>query len=134
MSLRDHKTPACEIGANLVFDAVGKSSFGARERLFTKRGRYTRPHGQNVYLPLLTRLRPGPRVDFPVPSGSKESILEMTALLDTGKFNPLIDTHFSLSEVRDAYEYVLTGQKLGDVILDIAEASTLDASGGRQST
>ncbi len=109
---------------DLVFDAVGKSTFATCKPLLTEHGRYVSselgPHAQNVYLPITTRLRPGPRVDFPIPTGSKESILQMSELLAASKFNPLVDRHFPLDDVRRAYEYVMTGKKLGNVILDIA--------------
>jgi len=71
------------------------------------------PGGQNVYLPLTTRLRPGPKVDFPVPTGGRSTIHHMSRLLADGRFRPLIDRHLPLQDVRRAYEYVLTGQKLG---------------------
>lgn len=108
---------------DLFFDAVGKSNFATSRPLLTAKGKYLSselgPHGQNVYLPFTTRLRPGQRVDFPVPTGSRESLQQMTTLLAAGKFDPMIDRHYHLEQVRDAYEYVLTGQKLGNVILDI---------------
>jgi len=37
----------------------------------------------------------------------------MIRLLADGRFRPLIDRHLPLQDVRRAYEYVLTGQKLG---------------------
>lgn len=108
---------------DLVFDAVGKSSFGACKGMLRGRGRYVSselgPHAQNLYLPFFTRLTFGPRVDFPVPTGSKESINQMTALLAAGTFRPLIDHHYPLEQIRDAYEYVMTGNKLGNVILEM---------------
>jgi NADPH:quinone reductase-like Zn-dependent oxidoreductase len=108
---------------DLVFDAVGKSSFAAAEPLLGTTGRYVSselgPHGQNLYLPLATRLRRGPRVDFPFPSGGRATVQHMTRLLAEGRFRPLIDRHYPLDDVRSAYEYVLTGQKLGNVILDL---------------
>jgi len=108
---------------DLVFDAVGKSTFAAARPLLGDSGRYVSselgPHGQNVYLPLTTRLRRGPRVDFPFPTGGRSTIQRMTRLLAEGRFRPLVDRHYPLEDVRSAYEYVLTGQKLGNVILDI---------------
>jgi NADPH:quinone reductase-like Zn-dependent oxidoreductase len=108
---------------DLVFDAVGKSTFAAARPLLGGTGRFVSselgPHGQNLYLPLTTRLRPGPRVDFPFPTGGRATIRHMTRLLAKGRFRPLVDRHFPLEDVRSAYEYVLTGQKLGNVILDI---------------
>jgi NADPH:quinone reductase-like Zn-dependent oxidoreductase len=108
---------------DLVLDAVGKSTFAASKPLLGDSGRYVSselgPHGQNLYLPLTTRLRPGPRVYFPLPTGRRNSIRHMTGLLADGRFRPLIDRHFGLADVRSAYSYVLTGQKLGNVILDV---------------
>jgi NADPH:quinone reductase-like Zn-dependent oxidoreductase len=108
---------------DLVFDAVGKSTFAASKHLLGDNGRYVSselgPGGQNVYLPLTTRLRSGPKVDFPIPTGGRSTILHMTRLLADGRYRPLIDRHFPVEDVRQAYEYVLTGQKLGNVILDI---------------
>lgn len=112
---------------DLVFDAVGKSTFATCRPLLNDHGRYLSselgPHGENLYLPLTTRLRPGPRVTFPFPTGAKETVQHMTKLLAAEEFNPLIDRHFPLSDVRQAYEYVLSGQKLGNVILDITRGS-----------
>jgi NADPH:quinone reductase-like Zn-dependent oxidoreductase len=58
-------------------------------------------------------------VDFPFPTGGRSTIQRMTRLLAEGRFRPLVDRHYPLEDVRSAYEYVLTGQKLGNVILDI---------------
>jgi len=108
---------------DLVFDAVGKSTFADSKHLLGDSGRYVSselgPHGQNVYLPLATRLRRGPKVDFPIPTGRRSTIDHMTRLLAEDHFRPLIDRHFPMQDVRVAYEYVLTGHKLGNVILDI---------------
>jgi len=108
---------------DLVLDAVGKSTFAACKHLLGPGGRYSSsepgPHGQNLWLPLTTRLRPGPKVDFPFPSGIRDSITHMTGLLAAGRFTPLVDRHHPLRDVRAAYRYALTGQKLGNVILDI---------------
>ena len=108
---------------DLFFDAVGKSSFGSARPLLGRSGRYVSSElgarGENLYLPLTTRLRPGPRADFPFPSDPGETLRVVSELLAEGRFRPLIDRHFALDDVRAAYEYTLTGQKLGNVILDI---------------
>lgn len=108
---------------DLVFDAVGKSRFSAAKPLLGRSGRYVSselgPHGQNLYLPLTTRLTRGPKVDFPVPTNARGTIQRLCELLAEGRFRPLIDRHFALEDVRGAYEYVLTGKKLGNVILDM---------------
>ena len=109
---------------DLFFDAVGKSTFAAAKPLLEDSGRYLSselgPHGQNLYLPLTTRLRSGPKVSFPIPTNARATIETLSRLLAEGRFRPLIDRHYPLDEARAAYEYVLTGQKLGNVILDVS--------------
>lgn len=106
-----------------VFDAVGKSSFFACRPILAEGGHYVSselgPRAQNAYLPLLTRLSSGPLVDFPIPSGIAYTLQVVARLLATGRFRPLIDRHVAMDEVRAAYEYVLQGTKVGNVILDI---------------
>ena len=118
---QDHATNPARF--DHVLDAVGKTKFAASKPLLGDSGRYVSselgPHGQNLYLPLTTRLRPGPTVHFPLPTGRRRTIRHMTRLLADGRFRPLIDRHFPLEDVRSAYEFVLTGQKLGNVILDV---------------
>jgi NADPH:quinone reductase-like Zn-dependent oxidoreductase len=106
-----------------VLDAVGKTTFGATRHLLGPEGRYASsepgPRGQNLVLPAVTRLRRGPRVDFPLPGNIRASLLHMSRLLSEGRFRPVIDRHYPLDAVRDAYAYVLTGQKVGNVVLDV---------------
>jgi NADPH:quinone reductase-like Zn-dependent oxidoreductase len=56
---------------DVVFDAVGKSSFGRCRRLLEPRGVYLstdlRPRGQNPFLALVTPLLPGRSVLFGFP-------------------------------------------------------------------
>lgn len=104
-----------------IFDAVGKSSFPICKHLLTPKGIYISselgPHAQNLYLPLLTWFGGKKRVIFPLPISCKRSILFMAELLELGAFKPVIDRSYSLEQISEAYEYVLTGQKTGNVIL-----------------
>ncbi len=109
---------------DFVFDAVGKSRFETLAPTLTPRGIYLSselgPRGENLYLPLVTRLRRGRRVVFPVPTDIKGSVQQMTRMLREGTFRPMIDRRYPLDDVRGAYEYVMTGEKVGNVILDIS--------------
>lgn len=104
-----------------VLDAVGKSTFGACKRLLKPHGTYVSselgPRGENMYLPLLTLLRSGPRVKFPFPIDIKASLEAIRGLVEQGKFRPLIDRSYPIEQIRDAFAYVLSGQKIGNVIL-----------------
>ncbi len=106
---------------DFVFDSVGKSTFGKSKFLLQPNGVYISselgPNAENVYLPLITKIRGGKKVVFPIPSNIKASLGIMQDLLENKKFKPLIDRQYPLEKIREAYEYVATGQKLGNVIL-----------------
>ena len=107
---------------DFVFDAVGKSTFGACRSLLHERGVYVSseagPNLQNVGYALLTPLGRGRRVQFPIPFSTDESFPFIRRHLTEGSFRPLVDERaFSLRDIREAYGYVLTGQKRGNVIL-----------------
>lgn len=109
---------------HIVFDAVGKSSFPKCKHLLLPKGIYVSselgPNAQNLYLPMITWLKGGKRVVFPLPINCKRSILFMAKLLENGKFNPVIDRTYSIEKVAEAYEYVMTGEKTGNVILSMS--------------
>ena len=109
---------------DFVFDAVGKSTFAQCKPLLLPGGTYISselgPYAQNVYLPLITKVRGGKKVVFPIPINIKRSLLFMQDLLEKGKFKPLIDRSYPLEKIREAYVYVASGQKTGNVLLTFA--------------
>jgi Zinc-binding dehydrogenase len=46
------------------------------------------------------------------------------ALVETGKYRPVIDRRYALDEVVEATRYVETGQKTGNVVLRVSEAAS----------
>ncbi len=109
---------------DFVFDAVGKSSFGQCAPLLNKGGVYISselgPGNENLYLPLLTLFKPGPRVIFPIPSNHRRTILHMTDLLAQGKFKAVIESVHSPEEIKEVYKYVMSGEKTGQVLLEFS--------------
>jgi NADPH:quinone reductase-like Zn-dependent oxidoreductase len=106
---------------DVVFDAVGKRSFGECKRLLKPRGIYAStdlgPLSQNPVLALVTPLRRSKRVQFPLPSHNQDMIRYIGGLMESGAFKPVIDRQYPLQEVVDAYRYVETGQKVGNVVI-----------------
>ena len=106
---------------HFVFDAVGKSSFGKCKRLLLPGGIYVSselgPGLENLYLPLLTAVRGSKKVIFPIPVNVKRSISLINNLLDVGKFKPVIDRRYPLEKIAEAYNFVVTGQKTGNVVI-----------------
>lgn len=110
---------------DFIFDAVGKSSFGQCKPLLTNNGVYISTelgkNGENVFLALSTSLWGSKRLLFPMPSISKDDLLFLKELYEKGEFNPVIDRSYRLEQIVEAYTYVETGEKTGNVILKIVE-------------
>lgn len=108
---------------DFVFDSVGKSTFFKCKSLLKKKGIYISselgPNMQNVWLSLLCPLFPGKTVKFPVPLSPKRSLAFIQERLIDGSFRPLIDNSYSLEEVPQAFEYVMSEQKVGNVLIEI---------------
>ncbi len=109
---------------HFIFDAVGKSSFPQCKHMLLPKGVYISselgPGAQNLYLPLTTKIKGGKRVIFPLPLNCKKSIVFLTKLLTAGKFKPVIDTVYQPEQIVEAYQYVASGQKTGNVIINFA--------------
>jgi NADPH:quinone reductase-like Zn-dependent oxidoreductase len=108
---------------DFVFDAVGKSTFGKCKQLLKPGGVYAStelgPWIQNLFLALVTPLFGGKKVIFPFPYDIKGSINFIKDLIIQNKFKPVLDRTYPLEKIGDAYTYVLTGQKLGNVIIKV---------------
>lgn len=113
---------------DVVLDAVGKSSFGRCKRLLKPGGSYLSsdlgPMAQNPMLALITPLLGRKRVMFPIPKMNDPHVVRnLGELIESGKFTPVIDRTYPLDEIVDAYRYVETGQKIGNVVISV-EPST----------
>jgi len=108
---------------DFIFDSVGKSSFGACKPLLKKSGIYIStelgPGSQNPFLALITPLLGGKKVLFPIPTINKEDVLFLRKLAIEKKFRPVIDRQYPLEKIADAFTYVLTGQKTGNVVINM---------------
>ena len=109
---------------DVVLDAVGKSSFGRCKRLMGSRGIYVSsdlgPFSQNPVLALLTPLFLGKKVLFPIPpKHSQEEMSQVKDMIEAGAFRPVVDRRYPLVQIVDAYRYVETGQKIGNVVISI---------------
>ena len=106
---------------DVVFDAVGKSSFGQCRRLLEPRGVYLSsdlgPGAQNPFLALVSPVLPGKSVLFPFPRHDQAMMNYFKDLLESGLFRPVIDRSYPLGDIVEAYRYVETGQKIGNVVI-----------------
>ena len=112
---------------NFVFDAVGKSSFFKCKPLLQSGGIYISSDlgymAQNIFLPLITPIiKPligNKKTIFPLPTDIRGSILLIKKLIEEGKFKAVIDREYPLEQIVEAYRYVETGQKTGNVVITL---------------
>lgn len=109
---------------DLVFDAVGKSSFAKCKPLLEKKGLYVSTElgymSQNPLLALVTPLFGGKKVLFPIPTISRKDVEFLKELFESAKFKPIIDRKYPLEEIVEAYRYVEKGQKIGNVVIKVS--------------
>lgn len=108
---------------DFILDAVGKSSYGLCKRLLNPNGVYISseagPFAQNIFLAMLRPLTGNKKVIFPAPGSIRESLDFIQGLIGEGKFRPLIDREYTLEQIKEAFCYVASGQKLGNVLIRI---------------
>jgi len=106
---------------DVVLDTVGKSSFTACRPLLRPAGVYISSElgrlAENPLRALVSPLQRGQRVKFPVPRHDQGLVGHLRELLETGAFRPVVDRSYALDEIVEAYRYVETGRKTGNVVI-----------------
>ncbi|MCC7298080.1 MAG: NAD(P)-dependent alcohol dehydrogenase [Bacteroidia bacterium] len=110
---------------HFIFDAVGKSSYRQCKPLLTEKGIYISTElgkrGVNILLALTTPLWGGKKLLFPIPTITQEDVVFLKELAENGSFKPVIDRSYPMADIVEAYRYVESGQKTGNVVLEIVQ-------------
>lgn len=111
---------------DVYFDAVGKSRFSEARKILNPGGLYMSSElghgGQNPLLSLinpLQRLLTRKHIKFPIPKTRKQDAEKVRDYLAKGDFTPLIDKEYSMNDIPKAFEYVESGNKVGNVVIRI---------------
>jgi len=111
---------------DIIFDAVGKSSFSRCKRSLKKRGIYlttvptlaiilqmlwTSKIGRKKAMITFTGLRPS--------SERTEDLIFLKELFEAGKIKPVIDRTYPLEQIVEAHRYVEKGHKKGNVVITV---------------
>jgi NADPH:quinone reductase-like Zn-dependent oxidoreductase len=109
-----------------ILDTVGGTSFSRSKRVLA-------PYGRHVFVvqtltqllqALWTSMRRGKRVIVGFSGGdSKDDLLLIKRLIESGRIRPVIDRTYRLQEIVDAHRYVDTGRKRGGVVVSIDAAA-----------
>jgi NADPH:quinone reductase-like Zn-dependent oxidoreductase len=115
------------VAYDVVFDAVGKHSFRRCRRSLKPGGIYiTADLGSMYHVPLLalaTRFVGSKRARLGIGRYRNEDLLLVKELVEAGEYRPVIDRSYGLDEVVEATRYVESGQKTGNVVLRVRDAT-----------
>lgn len=108
---------------DVIFDAVGKSSFAQCKAALTPTGMYlsTVP-SLTILLQMLWTAKIGSKKAKFVASGlmqNKDNLNFITQLIEAGVLKAVIDRRYPLTQVPEAHRYVETGRKKGNVVIII---------------
>ena len=112
---------------DVIFDAVGKSSFAKCRPVLAERGVYL---SAVLSLPLLfqilwTSMFGAQKARFSATgtrsTAERQSYLsELTELLSDGRVSTVLDRDYPLSQMAEAHRYVDTGRKAGNVVITVS--------------
>ena len=108
---------------DVIFDAVGKSSFSGCMRSLKKEGIYL----QAVAAPALsvrmrwTALTSSKTLLGGTATPKAEDLMSLKELVEAGKIKPVIDRSYPLEHIVEAHRYVDRGHKKGNVVITVKQ-------------
>jgi NADPH:quinone reductase-like Zn-dependent oxidoreductase len=102
-----------------IFDTIGVSSFAACKRSLAPRGIYMRTKGgfQDLARTLSTSVLGGKREAYAMSIDKREDLAYLNRLLSRGAIKGVIDRRYALGDIAEAFAYVETGRKRGNVVV-----------------
>ncbi len=111
---------------DVIFDAVGKSSFSRCKDSLTAKGIYMTTVPTLAIIPqmLWTSMWGGKKAKFATAGlmQNKDNLNFLKELVEAGKIKAVIDRCYPLEAIVEAHKYVETGHKKGNVIITMAQA------------
>ena len=115
---------------DIIFDAVGKSSFSQCKNSLTQKGVYVTSVPTLDFLlgMLLTSKSKGKKAAFVAPglrssSEKTKDLIFLKELIEAGKIRSVIDRRYPLEKIVEAHRYVEAGHKKGNVVITVEHES-----------
>jgi NADPH:quinone reductase-like Zn-dependent oxidoreductase len=108
---------------DVIFDVVGKSPFSGSMRSLKENGYYliANPQLSKMVRGRWASRTSGKKVVFEMTNQRTEDLLYLKGLIEAGKIKPVIDRCYSLEQMAEAHRYVETGQKIGNVVINVVQ-------------
>lgn len=105
---------------DIIFDAVGKSSFARCRKALTNNGCYLPTTGLiNFFWTAFTSITGGKRVLAGMSVRKDEALVHVRELLEADKLTIVVDRRYDLGEIVEAHRYVDQGHKRGNVVVAV---------------
>jgi NADPH:quinone reductase-like Zn-dependent oxidoreductase len=106
---------------DVIFDAVGKSSFSRCKGALKENGLYlhTLPKFSVFMMILWTSIRGGKKVMMEGAPAMHKNLLDLKEMIEAGKLRTVIDKTYPLEEIVEAFKYVEGGHKRGNVAIKV---------------
>jgi len=110
---------------DVIFDAVGKSSFSRCKNSLKKKGIYltTLPTMAIFLQTVWTSMIGGKKVKFGDALGKVENLVFLKELIEAGRIKSVIDRRYPLEQTAEAFRYVEKGHKKGNVVIIVEHNS-----------
>ncbi len=115
---------------DIIFDAVGKSSFSRCKRVLNQKGIYltTTITLAGLLQLLWASMVGGKKAKFMTaglrpPGEITKDLILGKELMEAGKIKPVIDRSYPLEEIVEAHRYVEAGHKKGNVVITVAHSN-----------
>jgi NADPH:quinone reductase-like Zn-dependent oxidoreductase len=108
---------------DIIFDAVGKSSFSHCKGSLKENGRYLVTNGamiKNYVLTLWTSMMGHKKFIYAMSIEKAEALTFLKELIEAGKIKPVIDRCYPWEQIAEAHRYVDKGHKKGNVVIAVA--------------
>jgi len=110
---------------DLIFDAVGKSSYPNCKRCLNEKGVYisTILTFQGIFYIIWTTVFGDKRAMAKVAQPNPQDLVFVNDLVNAGKMKPVIDSIYSLEQIAEAHRYAENGHVKGKVVVKVGGTS-----------
>lgn len=107
---------------DLIFDVLGRSSFGRSKRVLNPNGRYLLASFKTKQLVqmLWTSIRGGKKVICALSSETPADMQIIRELVEAGVLKTAVDRGYPLEQIAEAHHYAESSQRRGNVVLTLA--------------